>query len=83
MFYAQIAIGAQVKPCQIDPNFQCLVIVKESELVDPSITPSPYLNRFEKYALSHEILLKNLLDSLDCNLKTLCNSVIKKVCTSK
>lgn len=79
MFYAQIAIGAEVKPCQIDPKFQCVLIVKESELLDPSITPSPFLNRFEKYALSHEILLTILLNSLPYNLQKLCNDVTCKV----
>ena len=54
-FYANIAIGAHSKPCRVDPKFQCVVVVRESELHQ---TPAPFLNRFEKYRLTHkEVLL--------------------------
>ena len=53
-FYANIAIGAHSKPCRVDPKFQCVVVVRESEIDQ---TPAPFLNRFEKYRLTHKELL--------------------------
>lgn len=57
-FYANIAIGAHHKPCRVHPSFQCVVVVKQSEI---DKIPHPFLNRFEKYALTHKILLKAVL----------------------
>ena len=60
-FYSNIAIGAHIKPCRIHPDFQCVVVVKMSELKN---IPPPFLNRFEKYYLSHKLLLDTALDHL-------------------
>ena len=60
-FYANIAIGAHIKPCRIHHHFQCIVIVKKSELES---IPPPFLNRFEKYLLSHKLLLEAALSRL-------------------
>ena len=53
-YYANIAIGAHSKPSRVEPTFQCVVVLKRSEIKD---TPLPFLNRFEKYFLSYKAML--------------------------
>ena len=60
-YYANIAIGAHSKPSLVHPNFQCVVIVKKSEIKH---TPARFLNRFEKYLISHSSLLDATLQQL-------------------
>ena len=79
IYYAHVAIGAQVKPCRVDPKFQCIIIVKESEVSNPNATPPPFLNRFEKYKLSHKTLVENVLANQSNNFKELLEDVMKKV----
>ena len=57
-----------MKTSRVDPHFQCVVVIKQSEL---HCTPAPFLNRFEKYALNHESLLENVLDSYPRRLRDL------------
>ena len=40
-YYTNIAIGAHHKPSRVDPNFQCVVVLKKSEIES---TPAPFLN---------------------------------------
>lgn len=75
-FYANIAIGAHSKPCRVDPKFQCVVVVRESELHQ---TPAPFLNRFEKYRLTHKELLVTVTQSLPPCLCILLDTVYAKV----
>ena len=60
-FFANVAIGSHSKPCRVNHNFQCLVVIKESEL---ALTPAPFLNRFEKYRLSTACFLEASLNKL-------------------
>ena len=60
-YYTNIAIGAHLKPSRVHPNFQCVVVVKKSEVEN---TPAPFLNRFEKYLISHGSLLEMVLHKL-------------------
>ena len=76
-YYANVAIGAHVKPSRVDPSFQCMVVIKESEV---KCTPAPFLNRFEKYTLSHHILLQDLLTNYQPQLRQLIESAKVKVC---
>ncbi len=57
-YYTNITIGSHSKPCRVDPKFQCLVVIKKSDIEH---TPAPFLNRFEKYRLSHRAFLYNTL----------------------
>jgi len=75
-YFTNIAIGAHLKPSRVDQNFQCIVIIKESEIDN---TPSPFLNRFEKYFISHNNLLDLACDKLPSCLKVIVNSAYKKV----
>ena len=75
-YYANIAIGAHIKPCRVHKDFECIVVVKESDLAN---VPQPFLNRFEKYRLSHEIVLEATLTSLPPALAQLLRAVVKKV----
>lgn len=75
-FYANIAIGAHIKPCRIHPNFECIVVVKESDL---ATTPPPFLNRFEKYFLSYKTLLEAMLQKLPSCLRTVIETAQFKV----
>ena len=75
-FYANIAIGAHSKPCRVDPKFQCVVVVRESEL---NQTPAPFLNRFEKYRLTHEEVLLTVSQHLPPCLCILLDTAYTKV----
>ena len=75
-YFANIAIGAHLKPSKVDPKFQCIVIVKKSEIKN---TPAPFLNRFEKYFISHANLLNLVFDKLPPCLKVIANVVYEKV----
>lgn len=80
-YYSNISIGAHIKPCRIHPDFECMVIVKQSEL---EYIPPPFLNRFEKYLLSHELVLEatlsNLPDALTVVLRTASEKVYNHGC---
>ena len=77
-FYANIAIGSHHKPCRVHKDFQCVVIVKKSELPN---TPAPFLNRFEKYCISHKDFLDARLRSLPPCLRVAVQCALEKVCT--
>ena len=75
-YYANVTIGSYIKPCHVNPDFQCVVIIKKSVVTQ---TPAAFLNRFEKYSLSHELLLTHLLDSLPHSLKEIITVAKEKV----
>ena len=75
-FYANIAIGAHSKPCRVDQKFQCVVVVRESEIDQ---TPAPFLNRFEKYRLTHKEVLATVRQCLPPCLCILLDSACTKV----
>ena len=77
-YFTNIAIGAHLKPSRVDQKFQCIVVVKESEIKN---TPAPFLNRFEKYYISHTNLLNLVLKELPPCLRVITNVVYKKVST--
>ena len=76
-YYANIAIGAHSKPCRVHPKFQCVVVLKQSEV---KVTPAPFLNRFEKFFISHSSLLEIALDPLPPCLKQILQIAKEKVC---
>ena len=75
-YFTNIAIGAHLKPSKVDLKFQCIVVVKESEIKN---TPAPFLNRFEKYFISHKNLLNLVFDKLPTCLREIANVVYQKV----
>ena len=56
-YYARIASGAKSTNCLVHPSFQCIVLVKQSEVQD---IPAPFMNRFEKYPLSYESFINHM-----------------------
>ena len=60
-YYTNIAIGAHSKPCRVHPDFQCVVVVKKSEV---EYMPPPFLNRFEKFCITHSSLLDAALQNM-------------------
>ena len=76
-FFANIAIGAHTKPCCVNPKFQCVIVIKESEV---QRTPAPFLNRFEKYSITHGGLLKRLLQKLPPCISSIIQLAVEKVC---
>ena len=74
--YANIAIGAHSKPCRIHKDFVCIVVVQQSEIED---TPAPFLNRFEKYYISHETLLQTAMIHLPPCVRIIVQTAKKKV----
>ena len=77
-YYTNIAIGAHSKPCKVNPEFRCIVVVKESD-IEHQRTPQPFLNRFEKYRLSHDVIYTKVLDSTPLFAKLLIQTVHKRV----
>lgn len=77
-FYANVAIGSHNKPCRVHKDFQCVVIVSKSE---PCSTPPPFLNRFEKYSISHKDFLNARLQSLPPCLCVAVQCALDKVCS--
>ena len=77
-YFTNIAIGDHSKLSRVDPKFQCIVVIKESEIKNKN-TPAPFLNRFEKYFISHKDMLDLSLDKLPPCLKVIVNSAHKKV----
>ena len=75
-YYANIAIGAHLKPSRVHPNFQCVVVLKASEI---DHTPAPFLNRFEKYLISHKIVLEMALRKLPLNISIIISTAKLKV----
>lgn len=76
-YYANIAIGAHHKPCRVHHNFQCVVVIKKSEVEH---TPAPFLNRFEKYLISHHSVLETILQSLPPYIAIMVEGAKEKVC---
>lgn len=58
VFYANVAVGSISRPCIVHPDFRVIVHIPLSELCN---TPTPFLNRFEKYQLSIKDCLKEML----------------------
>ena len=79
-FFANVASGSHSKPCKVNPAFQCIVIVKESELAQ---TPAPFLNRFEKYQITTLNILNSSLSFLPKYLKAIITKSDEMVCTYK
>lgn len=77
-YYTNIAIGAHSKPCKVDPEFRCIVVVKEEDL---STTPLPFLNRFEKYRISHDVIYDLVLNTTPACAQRLVEAVLNKVST--
>ena len=75
-YYTNIAIGSHTKPCRVDPNFQCVVVMKKSEVM---MTPAPFLNRFEKYLISHKSLLESMLQHFPPYMVTIIQAAKDKV----
>ena len=57
-YHANIAVGSHSRRCKVSPGFQCVVHLALPEL---QLAPAPFLNRFEKYRLTHADLLESHL----------------------
>ena len=75
-YFANIAIGAYSKPCQVHPDFSCVVVIKKTEV---NSVPPPFLNRFEKYFISHEMLLDTALNHLQPCVRIIIQTAREKV----
>ena len=75
-YYTNIAIGAHLRPSRVHPNFQCVVVVKKSEVKN---TPAPFLNRFEKYLISHHTLLETALERMPPSMGSIVRAAMEKV----
>ena len=75
-YYANITKGTFSKLSRVSPDFQCVIVVKMSEL---SLTPNAFLNRFEKYYLSYKELLDVALGFLPPYFRTIIQNALEKV----
>ena len=76
LFYANVAIGAYIKPCSVNVKFQCIVLCHEDDVED---MPAPFLNRFEKYHITYDTMLKSAMEKLPHGWCSLMKAVRKKV----
>ena len=60
-YFANIAVGGVSRPCLVSPSFQCIVHVQSANLSD---LPAPFLNRFEKFQLNVDDILRWKLKQL-------------------
>uniref|UniRef100_A0A1X7VIM8 Uncharacterized protein n=1 Tax=Amphimedon queenslandica TaxID=400682 RepID=A0A1X7VIM8_AMPQE len=76
VFHCNVAIGSVMKPTRVSPCFNCAMVISQSEVQH---TERPFLNRFEKFSLSHKVLLKEAL-SIHCqNIRILFDIVTKDI----
>ncbi len=75
-YYTNIAFGAHHKLSRVHQEFKCIVVIKQDEINN---TPSPFLNRFEKYLITHEDVIKRATSNLPPNLLILVNTARDKV----
>ena len=75
-YYTNIAIGAHLKPSRVHHEFQCVVVMKKSEIED---TPAPFLNRFEKYLVTHSNLLETAFSHMHPCMVAITKTVMGKV----
>ena len=68
LLFANVAMGTVIKPTRVNPSFNCAVIINNSEKFK---TSKPFLNRFEKYDLSHEVLFKEALSCCQTHIKNM------------
>lgn len=76
-FYANVAIEGYIRPIPVHSDFQCIIVVKESKLKE---TPAPFLNRFEKYKLSHEETFESLFQEFPLCIQHVIKIAKKQVC---
>ena len=55
-YHANIAVGSHSRRCKVEKGFQSIVHLALPEL---QLAPAPFLNRFEKYRLTHADLLES------------------------
>lgn len=75
-YFTNIAIGPILKPSRVHEHFQCVVVIKKSEVEH---TPPPFLNRFEKYCITHKSLLSAAMSYLPPAIKMLVDIASEKV----
>ena len=76
LVYANITVGAQMKMCFVHHEFQCVVVVKKTNIEK---TPAAYLNRFEKYCFTHKSILNEMISSLPKSFGNIITDVLKNV----
>ena len=74
--FTNISIGAHTKPCRVHPEFQCIVVMKKSELLK---TPQPFLNRFEKFLFSYSTIYSSVCETQPPNIQIIIQTVFEKV----
>lgn len=74
--FTNVTIGAHTKPCRVDSAFQCIVVVKKSELKN---IPQAFLSRFEKFFFSFNCLYFSVVKSKPPNLQIIFTAIMEKV----
>ncbi len=75
-YYTNVAIGGHIKPIWVHPDFQCIVVLKQSTF---QTVPTPFLNRFEKYMINHKIILLSVLEKYPKGVQHVVNIALKQV----
>lgn len=75
-YYANVAKEGLIKPVPVHREFQCIVVLKQSMLND---TPAAFLNRFEKYLLSHKVIWDSLRPQFPFGIRNIFDFAIDQV----
>ena len=76
-YYANIVVGSHIRLCQVHPSFECILVVKKSEL---DKLPTAFLGLFDKYHLSHSSILEAVRLPLPDHMKQAIQAARKEVC---
>jgi hypothetical protein len=74
--FTKISIGAHTKPCRVNSKFQCIVIIKKSQLKN---TPQAFLSRFEKFFFSYNVLYNSIFVHRPPNLQKIATYLYDKM----
>ena len=75
-YYANIVVGSHIRQCQVHPHFECILVVKKSEVEK---LPTAFLGLFEKYYLTHSSILEAVKRKLPEQLKEVIQTARKEV----
>ena len=76
IYFTTVSIGSNMRLCEVSPNFQCVVVVKQQALKN---TQPAFLNRFEKYSISYLSIANDIFSSFPMKLQLAIENVTREV----
>lgn len=76
IYFTTVSIGSNMRLCEVSPNFQCVVVVKQQALKN---TQPAFLNRFEKYSISYLSIANDIFSGFPMKLRLAIENVTREV----